>query len=45
MDVLKDYYATIGVSVFDEGPIVQAAYKDLCKRFHPEVYKVLMLMK
>ena len=39
MDVSKDYYATLGVLPSAEDYIVQAAYKALCKRFHPDVYK------
>ena len=39
MDISKDYYATLGVLPSAEHYIVQAAYKALCKRFHPDVYK------
>ena len=39
MDISKDYYATLGVLPSAEDYIVQAAYKALCKRFHPDVYK------
>jgi curved DNA-binding protein CbpA len=39
MDVSKDYYATLGVLPTAEDYIIQAAYKALCKRFHPDVYK------
>ena len=39
MDVSKDYYATLGVLPSAEDYILQAAYKALCKRFHPDVYK------
>ena len=39
MDVSKDYYATLGVLPSAEEYIVHAAYKALCKRYHPDVYK------
>jgi len=39
MDISKDYYATLGVLPSAEDYIVQAAYKALCKRFHPDIYK------
>ena len=39
MDISKDYYATLGVLPSAEDYILQAAYKALCKRFHPDVYK------
>ena len=39
MDISKYYYATLGVLPSAEDYIVQAAYKALCKRFHPDVYK------
>jgi curved DNA-binding protein CbpA len=39
MDTSKDYYATLGVLPTAEDYIIQAAYKALCKRFHPDIYK------
>ena len=40
MDVSKDYYATIGVSVFDEDYIGTGCIQGFVNlRFHPEVYK------
>jgi TPR repeat protein len=38
MDASKDYYAILGVLPSAEDFIIKAAYKALCKRFHPDVY-------
>jgi curved DNA-binding protein CbpA len=38
MDTTKDYYAILGVLQTAEGFIIQAAFRALCKRYHPDVY-------
>ena len=39
MPTEKDYYAILGVLSTAEDYIIEAAYKALCKRFHPDIYK------
>jgi curved DNA-binding protein CbpA len=39
MDNTKDYYATLGVLPTAEDFIIQAAYRALCKRYHPDLNK------
>jgi len=39
MDTSQDYYATLGVLPTAEDFVIQAAYRALSKRYHPDVYK------
>ena len=38
MDAKKDYYAVLAVLPTADQRVVQAAYRALCKQFHPDVY-------
>ena len=38
MDATKDYYAVLAVLPTADQRVVQAAYRALCKQFHPDVY-------
>ncbi|MDG2011757.1 MAG: DnaJ domain-containing protein [Candidatus Binatia bacterium] len=38
MDAKKDYYAVLAVLPTADQRVVQAAYRALCKQFHPDIY-------
>ncbi len=36
---MKDYYAILGVSIDVEIEVINAAYRAMAKKYHPDVYK------
>ena len=36
---MKDFYAILGVSVNAELEVINAAYRAMAKKYHPDVYK------
>ena len=36
---MKDFYAILGISITAEKEVIDAAYKALVKKYHPDVFK------